>query len=186
MGISIRNKNQNNNKFKVLVLGEPAVGKTSLIKKFVTHIIEDEYLPTVGAQIYKQVIPLIKGGKRIDSGLLMWDIAGQKRFEKLHRMYYKGAKAIIVVFDLTRHETLKKLRDWFAELQAFFTEEMPLIFLAGNKQDLTEVRQCPTDMIEIFKREFSIQHYYETSALNGENVNKMFTNMAKKLMHWES
>ncbi|MFX1288425.1 MAG: Rab family GTPase, partial [Promethearchaeota archaeon] len=86
--------------YKVIVIGDPAVGKTSLLTKFAKNQFEEKYLPTIGVSILKEPIELEDKG--ITVTLMFWDIAGQPQFYMLHRPYYNGADGMILVFDVSR------------------------------------------------------------------------------------
>ena len=98
---------------KVWLLGDPAVGTTSMIRKYVLDKFVDKYIATVGTKVTKKIVTLTKGPERtIQLTLMIWDILGQRRFSKLHASFYNGARGIIVVSDLTRPETFKSMAEW--------------------------------------------------------------------------
>ncbi len=115
--------------FKVVLIGDGAVGKTSLVRRFVDQRFDDNYITTIGVNVKKKVIP------RLDLALSIWDIFGQKSLApKLHSKYYKGAKGALVVFDITRKSTFMDLDDWIKDLFKV-TGQIPVYILA-NKIDL--------------------------------------------------
>ena len=99
---------------KIVVLGDPAVGKTSLIRRFVINAFDDKYLTTIGAKIVKKEVQLRSGGAKpdIDVTLMIWDVAGQKTLGNVKQAYYRGSEGAIIVCDITRRETLLSTIDW--------------------------------------------------------------------------
>jgi small GTP-binding protein len=161
--------------YKVIVIGDPTVGKTSLIKKFVSRQFEGQYLPTVGVNISKQPVD-IGNNNKID--LLLWDMAGQPQFYMLHKVYYNGADGVIITFDLTRSHTYMNVKNWHSELVKIGLSGLPMV-LVGNKADLTGDRKVKAAHIDHMKEQLNISEYIETSALDGQNVDHLFNTMAK-------
>lgn len=164
---------------KVCLLGDPSVGKTSLIRKYVFDMFEDKYLSTIGAKITKKVIGLKYKDPYPDIELtfMIWDIAGQKTIGAVHPSYYRGAEGAFIVCDLTRKETLENIPEW---ANSFFkvAGEVP-IFILGNKSDLSNREFGETELSEMAKR-FNAP-YFITSAKVGTNVEESFKAMGKTL-----
>ena len=177
--VHIRSK-QDKPIYKVITIGNPAVGKTSLIKKYVKHQIDNEYLPTVGASISKQPTVVNDNGAQVPIGLLIWDIAGQEQFHLLHKVYYKGSKGVVIVFDLTNPDSLASVKKWHDEIVANELGTIPCI-MVGNKSDLSANIKITPDQIEQMKADTGIADYYETSALNGKNVVEFFTRLSERI-----
>jgi len=155
--------------FKVILLGDGAVGKTSLIRKYMEGKFRIDYLPTIGAQIYTKII---KDGKGTGAKLVIWDISGQPAFKGIRSDYYKGATGIILVFDLTRPETLEHLDVWVNEAMKY--TKAPRIIVAGSKFDLEHDRKVLEKSGEVYASKVNGK-YLETSAKDGKNVEKLFT-----------
>ena len=166
--------------YKVIVIGDPAVGKTSLIRKFVKKQFEKDYLPTVGVSISKEVIEMEIEGKKVIINLLLWDLAGQPQFYLLHKVYYNGANGVIIGFDLTRTHTFSNIKNWHKELVKDGLIDLPMV-LVGNKSDLKEERKISVAHVDHLKESLNIQDYIETSALNGQNVGNLFKTMARRI-----
>lgn len=162
--------------YKIIVIGDPMVGKTSLLTKFATDKFEDIYLPTIGANITKKVVE-VDGGK---SSLMLWDIAGQKDFYEIYKSYFNGANAVIIVFDITRKETFKNVTNWYGECFNNGIGHAPVI-LVGNKNDLATRQIKIPDAVKCGKSLGA--RYFETSALTGNNVDAVFTLSAKLAMN---
>lgn len=163
-------------KFKVLLCGEAAVGKTSVIKEFVKQAFEDKYKLTVGVDIFAKDVTADNGQKGI---LSIWDIGGQQRFEFIRTTFYRGAAGVLLVFDLTRQETFKTIDSWVDEIKKFCGD--PAIVLLGNKVDLlpTSPEKVDAQAIQNYITAKNMA-YFETSAKTGQNVNEAFkklTNM---------
>ena len=165
-------------KKKICLLGDGSVGKTSLIRKFVYDQFSDDYIITIGTKVSWKELNLsgLRGSYKIK--LMIWDIIGQREFEKLQHEFFRGAHGALVVSDLSRYETFENLRYWIRRLKAV-SGEVPFIFL-GNKNDL--------DSKEISKRDLeTISADYETefmftSAKTGENVERAFTLLGRNIL----
>jgi small GTP-binding protein len=168
-------------KFKVLLCGEAAVGKTSLIKAFVLSAFEEVYKLTVGVDVFSKNV-------KTDSKtatLSIWDIGGQERFEFIRGTFYKGAIGVLLVFDLTRKETFDQLDNWVTEINQY-TGTNPTIVLLGNKKDLIDqgIPGVETDKIEKYAKAKQFV-YLETSAKAGLNVEKAFQTLTDKVLSRE-
>jgi len=161
--------------YKVIVIGDPAVGKTSLLTNFATNQFEEKYLPTVGVSILKETIELEDKGATIN--LMFWDIAGQPQFYMLHRPYFNGADGILLVFDITRSSTFSNVNNWYSSAVKYGLSGVPRI-LIGNKKDLEEERKIILPMAEHLSEKLNAP-FFQTSALTGENVKIVFQKIAE-------
>ena len=161
--------------YKVIVIGDPAVGKTSLLTKYAKNKFEEKYLPTVGVSIVKEEIELEKESAKIS--LMFWDIAGQPQFYMLHRPYFNGADGVLLVFDMTRSSTFSNINNWWSTCIKYGLSGVPRI-LIGNKVDLKDERKIILPMAEHLSEKLSAP-YYETSALTGETVKEVFHKIAE-------
>ena len=155
---------------KVCLLGDPSVGKTSLIRRFVTDRFDDKYLSTLGTKVSKKSV-IVKGGGDGDYelNLLIWDVAGQEQFQRVHASAFKGSDGALVVSDLTRPDTVENMERW-AERFLDASPRAALVFL-GNKCDLAGgegrgVSDCAC--------RFGTEHLL-TSAKTGANVENAFS-----------
>ena len=164
--------------FKILLLGSAAVGKTSLVQRFVHNRFAKSYLMTIGMEPSEKFVNL-KDGTVV--ALSIWDLAGQERFRFIRHTFYKGAKAALMVFDLTRESTLKDIERWNKEFINHCGDKAIKI-LVGNKKDLEdEIAVSERECLEIHKKIKSLD-FIQTSALTGEHVNEAFTKIAELLV----
>jgi small GTP-binding protein len=168
-------------KVKICLVGEGAVGKTSLIRRFVYEEFDDRYITTMGAKVSKKdIVVREQGGGRVKVNMTIWDIMGQKSFRDIMReAFFYGAQGVLAVCDVTRKETLSELHDWVASVRKV-TGEIPIHFLA-NKVDLRDqITLSKGDLAEV-AAEYDSPHDY-TSARTGENVQEAFDNLAKTIV----
>ena len=167
---------------KICLLGDGAVGKTSLIRKYVLDKFDDKYLPTIGTKVSRKEIVLNfpRDNIIVDLTLIIWDIVGQKAYQKLRHMYYQGANGALVTCDVTRSETLDGLQDWTESLYEV-ASTVPVIFIA-NKQDLEEQAEFTTKELEDAANRFKAPYYY-SSAKTGDNVEKIFYRLGELMVY---
>ena len=170
-------------KLKVLLTGAAAVGKTSLVQRFIKNRFAVNYKLTVGVDILTKDVEFKPGEV---ATLSIWDIGGQQRFEFIRSTFYKGAAGALLVFDLTREQTYIETRKWLTEIRQFSNENIPFVFI-GNKLDLLE------DVGEVIDREearaFAEKEgsiYIETSAKTGINVDDAFTELTRRMVESRS
>jgi small GTP-binding protein len=161
---------------KVVLLGSASVGKTSIITRAVADFHDPAQEPTVGPSFSVKTIQLPNGCVK----LWIWDTAGQERFRTLGSLYYHGAHAIVVVFSLTDKESLADAERWADEVRSN-CDSVPLLYLVGNKSDLTERRAVNrADAVIVAGRLGAM--YIESSAVRGQNVNEIFVAVAEQLV----
>eukprot|EP01105_Mastigella_eilhardi_P022562 TRINITY_DN5563_c0_g1_i1.p1 TRINITY_DN5563_c0_g1~~TRINITY_DN5563_c0_g1_i1.p1 ORF type:complete len:221 (-),score=70.50 TRINITY_DN5563_c0_g1_i1:69-704(-) len=161
--------------FKLVLLGESAVGKSSLVLQFVKGQFLDFQESTIGAAFLTQTVCLNDTTVKFE----IWDTAGQERYHSLAPMYYRGAQSAIVVYDITNMESFEKAKSWVQELQRMGSPNI-VIALAGNKLDLGNRRKVDAAVAQAYADENGIL-FMETSAKTNTNVNEMFAAIAKKL-----
>jgi len=161
--------------YKVIVIGDPAVGKLDILTKYATYKFEEKYLSTIGVQILKKTIELKDFNATIT--LMFWNIAGQPQFYMLHRPYFNGADGMLLVFDITRSSTFSNVNNWYSSAVKYGLSGIPRI-LIGNKSHLKEERKIILPMAEHLSEKLNAP-YLETSALTGENVKLVFQRIAE-------
>lgn len=166
---------------KICLLGNPAVGKTSLIRAFVYETFEDEYISTIGSKVSKKEVEFFDedSKKYYQLALIIWDIAGQQTFKHVKQAYYRGAKGALVVCDVTRVTTLQSLEDWIKSLFEV-VGEVPIAILL-NKTDLID--QIKFSLADV--QDLAARYHAKTllcSAKTGKNVERVFTDLAKMMV----
>jgi Ras-related protein Rab-21 len=164
-------------KRKVLLLGDGAVGKTSLIRKFVTDKFDDKYITTIGTKVTKKDMRFKRPERETLLTLLIWDVLGQKGYKAVQATSYKGGEGVLMICDLTRKDTLESLKEyWIPELRKV-TGDVPMVFV-GNKSDLVGERDITEEDLAAAAAEYGSPHYL-SSAKTGENVETMFTSLGE-------
>ncbi len=170
-------------KLKLCLLGPGAVGKTSLIKRYVFDEFDDKYISTLGTKVTKKemTIQLPTNGGTRDVNLMIWDIMGQQSFRQLlQQSYFFGAHGIIGVCDVTNKDSLESLHEWIKS--AFgVTNQVPAVIL-GNKCDLGEQRIVNLEEIADFASNYENATALLSSAKTGENVEEAFKVLAQKIL----
>eukprot|EP01101_Sappina_pedata_P010182 TRINITY_DN634_c0_g1_i1.p1 TRINITY_DN634_c0_g1~~TRINITY_DN634_c0_g1_i1.p1 ORF type:complete len:199 (-),score=53.70 TRINITY_DN634_c0_g1_i1:110-706(-) len=161
--------------FKLVLLGESAVGKSSLVLRFVKGQFFDFQESTIGAAFLTQTVCLNDTTVKFE----IWDTAGQERYHSLAPMYYRGAQAAIVVYDITNQDSFERAKSWVKELQRQGNANI-VIALAGNKLDLASSRKVSAEEGQAYADENGAL-FLETSAKAATNVNELFVAIAKKL-----
>jgi len=161
--------------FKLVLLGESAVGKSSLVLRFVKGQFLEYQESTIGAAFLTQTVCLNDTTVKFE----IWDTAGQERYHSLAPMYYRGAQAAIIVYDITNYDSFERAKAWVKELQRQGNPNIVIAF-AGNKVDLAANRKVSVEAAQTFCDENEIL-FMETSAKTAANVNELFVAIAKKL-----
>jgi small GTP-binding protein len=166
---------------KVCMLGDPAVGKTSLVHRFVFDLFDDKYLATIGTKIMKKtmVLQYPENALEVRLTMLIWDITGHKRHMSIHPAYYEGAEGAFVVGDATRPETVANMRNWVEGFKPV-VGKVPMVFLV-NKADLVAGGGFDLKPIEEIARDYG-SIFRLTSAKTGENVERAFTVLGEYLV----
>lgn len=163
-------------KAKVCLVGDVAVGKTSLIKRFVQDNFDDRYVATVGTKVTKKTVHVQWKGVPATLDLMVWDIMGEKGFRSLLRdAYFEGAQGVLAVCDVTRKETFYDLNSWVTTVKKQ-VGEVPIVFL-GNKSDLLERAVVSEDELT----RMGVIHQagtYRVSAKTGAGVQDAFHDLA--------
>jgi len=165
--------------FKIVVLGEGAVGKTAIVTRFSHGFFRTDYKTTIGSQFAVKNVDFVRDTGNVTVKLQIWDVAGQSRFQILRPMYYRGSSGGLLVFDVTRRRTFIVLEEWLDELYRAINKKIPLVLVA-NKTDLPDRVVEPSE-----GKEFAAKHdmpYIESSAKTGEGIVDIFQNLAEVLV----
>mmetsp|Transcript_64171 Transcript_64171/g.88165 ORF Transcript_64171/g.88165 Transcript_64171/m.88165 type:complete len:198 (-) Transcript_64171:193-786(-) len=160
---------------KLVLLGDTAVGKSCLVVRFVRDEFFEFQEPTIGAAFLTQTVALEDATIKFE----IWDTAGQERYRSLASLYYRGASAAIVVYDITNKDSFVGAKIWVNELQRR-SDETVVIVLAGNKMDLEHKRKVEFEEASDYAQENNIMHM-ETSARSATNVEAVFEMIARKI-----
>ncbi|XP_072955316.1 ras-related protein RABC2a-like [Typha angustifolia] len=167
--------------FKIMLIGDSGVGKSSLLVSFISKFVEDRS-PTIGADF--EIKHLTIGGMKIK--LTIWDTAGQERFRSLTASHYRGAQGIILVYDVTRRETFTNLADvWIKEVELHSTNRECIKMLVGNKVDKESERAVTIEEGAAFAQKYGCL-FLECSAKTGVNVERCFGELALKIQEVQS
>lgn len=169
--------------FKICLVGEGAVGKTCLIKRFVFDTFSDKYIVTMGTKITKinKLITHPLKGTPTKVRMLIWDIMGQQGFRQmLQDAYFYGCQGAMAVCDITRRNTMSLLDEWVKAVYSV-AGEIPMVFLA-NKCDLKDKAQLCLDELEYFSSKYERPHAFFTSAKTGENVDLAFETLGEEIL----
>lgn len=166
--------------FKVVLLGESAVGKSSLVLRFVKREFHEFQESTIGAAFLTQTVTIDDTTVKFE----IWDTAGQERYHSLAPMYYRGAQAALIVYDITSKDSFLKAQNWVRELQRQANSTI-VIALVGNKLDLASKRGVEHNEAKLFAEENNLL-FMETSAKTAVNVVEVFTAIATRLPKGEN
>ena len=161
--------------FKLLLIGNSAVGKSSLLLRFSDNIFNDSFLPTIGVDFKIRTFDL--NNKIVK--LQIWDTAGQERFKTITSSYYKGAHGIIMVYDITDKQSFKNIDNWLGEVEKHASENVNKL-LVGNKCDLESNRQVTYEEGKAYADQLGIK-FIETSAKESKNVDSAFITMSNEI-----
>lgn len=160
---------------KVVMMGDGAVGKTSLVLRYTQNTFSPEYKQSLGASFAVRDLEVEDQNVK----LVIWDVAGQPSFRQVRRHYYSGAHGALLVFDVTEPRTFMTLQNWYND----FRNVVPhgAIILIGNKVDLEESRQVPPEAAQMLQNWWNVP-YIETSAANATGVANAFLLVAENAL----
>jgi len=164
---------------KVCLLGEFAVGKTSLIRRYVEGKFDDKYLSTIGTKISRKTITFNQELQDTELTLLIWDLAGGEKFDRMMSNYYRGGAGAIIVCDLTRQETLDVVLRYARDFWSV-NPGTPLV-VVGNKVDLTEELAITPEQLAAAAAECRAPHF-TSSAKTGQNVETIFQVLGQTIL----
>mmetsp|Transcript_71325 Transcript_71325/g.204652 ORF Transcript_71325/g.204652 Transcript_71325/m.204652 type:complete len:250 (-) Transcript_71325:164-913(-) len=162
--------------FKVVLLGDASVGKSSILQRFLQNKFSEGIETTIGGAFSSKTIEC--RGRKVKFDI--WDTAGQERFRSLAPMYYRGASAAIVVYDQTNEVTFERAQAWVKQVMTTCSNSNIVIAVAANKADMVDKRQVPFERAEAFAESEGLL-LMETSAMTGKNVARLFETIAEHL-----
>lgn len=172
---------QNVYEFKIILLGDVAVGKTSIMNRFIDNTYNSSYYCTIGVDFK---VKSLKISNTTSANLKIWDTCGQEKFRSITRQYYSNTNGICLVYDLTNKNSFEKLDNWIQDIKNIGLEDI-LIFIVGNKLDSSERKMYLSDEAKRYAKNSSLE-YIEVSAKNGKNIIPLFELMTKRLIQLEN
>ncbi len=164
--------------FKITILGDAAVGKTSLINQFIEGSFQDDYKPTLGANIVRKDVNL--NGVKVR--LIMWDLAGQEKYRVVRSMYFQGCEGALLVYDITRINTLENINSkWLRDFKKYVKKKGAFV-LIGNKSDLEEQRVVTKERGKELAAKIKASDFIETSAKARENIEEAFKLLVDQIL----
>lgn len=161
--------------FKLLLIGDSGVGKTSVLFRFSDDAFNSTFISTIGIDFKIRTIEL--GDKKIK--LQIWDTAGQERFRTITTAYYRGAMGILLVYDITNEKSFENIKTWIKNIEQHASADVEKMIL-GNKCDMEDKRKITKEQGEQLAKEYNVK-FMETSAMNRTNVEKAFTEIASDI-----
>lgn len=178
MGILAQESEGRVARLKICLVGDEAVGKTSLIRRYVYSMYDEAYIRTVGTMVSKRDVELPELG--YEASLIVWDIMGRKDFIDLFKeAYFRHVRGVLAVFDVTRPRTLESLKEWIGGIRSS-VGDVPTVILA-NKQDIRPKDGLSDADIERFCSTYACP-WTNTSAKTGENVEQAFRDLAVQIL----
>ena len=172
---SSQNMSRGGRSVKLVLLGDAGVGKSSIAQRFVTDTFKPFNESTVGASFMSKIVKIDGTSYKF----MIWDTAGQEKYRSLAPMYYKGAAAAVLVFDITKAATFDQLKSWVNELRMHGPEDI-LITIAANKADLGERREVSAEIALEFAESVNAA-FVETSAKDDTGISSLFTDLGRRI-----
>ena len=161
--------------YKLVLVGDGGVGKTTFVKRHLTGEFEKKYIATLGVEVHPMTFFTTSGKIKF----MVWDTAGQERFRTITKTYYKGAHGIILTYDVTDENSFKNIRNWVKQIETNAQSSVCKV-LVGNKCD-REDRKVSFEEGSKLAAEFNMK-YFETSAKTNHNVSETFTYLTKDIL----
>ena len=163
---------------KIALLGDPAVGKTSLINRFAEDVFKDDYLPTLGVNIIMKKLKI----DDVNVQLAIWDIAGQDKYELTRKLFFEGCSGALLVYDLTRNATIDRIKSKWAIDFSNYARPDGVYVLIGNKDDLKDSVTISSEKGREIAKEIIASNFIETSAKSGDNVERAFEGLVSQIL----
>ncbi len=164
---------------KICLLGDFAVGKTSLVRRFVYDRFDDKYISTIGVKVSRKTVAVPRADEIVELTMMLWDLAGSEEFNRVRASYLRGLSGAILVCDLTRANTLENLTTYVYDLRDI--DPAARIIIAANKGDLLKQHQVTRAQVEEVANKLDAV-FYVTSAKTGSEVEKLFRHLGRLLV----
>ncbi len=163
---------------KIVLLGETSVGKTSIISRFASNSFNPNTLSSLSAQFVSKTVEIDGKSLKLD----LWDTAGQEKYRALAKIFYKDARVICLVYDITNKKSFEAMKDfWYEKQTKLNVEGDPIFAVVGNKNDLYEIRQIEDEGKNFAKSIGAIFQY--TSAKNSSGIKELFNKIGEKIFN---
>ena len=166
---------------KILLIGDSYVGKTSLLLQYIERECPENHMATIGVEFRDKIIQI--DNKKVK--LQVWDTSGQERYRSITKNFYRNADGVMFVCDVTKEKTFDNIKNWLIDSEQNANNSNFKKILVGNKIDLKEERVIDTEQLQNFANKKEM-NFYETSAKDGTNVDKIFTELAKLILEDKS
>jgi Ras-related protein Rab-11A len=157
--------------FKIVIIGDTYVGKTNILSRYISNEFDPNSNSTIGVELTTKTYNFDNNDVKVQ----IWDTAGQEKYRSITSSYYKGAQGCLLVYDITKKKSFDNIDKWYSELKSNSDEKIYTMLL-GNKSDLEENREVSIEEAEKKAKNFNIA-FMETSAYNGNNINKAFNEL---------
>ncbi len=164
--------------FRLILVGDFGVGKSSIITKFVSDKFNPQHISTIGIDFAIRSIEVDNKPVKLQ----IWDTAGQERFRVISHAYYRNKDCYILVFELNNMKSFENLKLWIEEIKTITNNDNPLFFIIGTKKDLCNDMFIVNAYIDQFVKKYNISGYFETSNKHGTNIEHIFKQIAKVLI----
>ncbi|CAH8574686.1 unnamed protein product [Heterobilharzia americana] len=164
--------------FRVIIIGDSMVGKSSLMKSFVEGNFTVVSDPTIGVDFFSRTVRI---QEEVFVKLQLWDTAGQEKFRSITASYYRNCVGVLIVFDLTDRETFDHVADWYEEARGSIKCSSPVFIIVGHKADRRDERQVTKIEAQSLAQRLGDYTYIETSSLTGQNIEKAFELLAEDI-----
>jgi len=161
--------------FKLLIIGDSGVGKSSILLRFADNLFSGSYITTIGVDFKIRTITV--DGEKVK--LQIWDTAGQERFRTITSTYYRGTHGVIIVYDVTNAESFVNVKRWLHEIDS--NCDIVNKVLVGNKNDCPDLKVVETDDARRFSEQMHVQ-LFESSAKDNINVEEVFNHITKLVL----
>ncbi|MFX1457451.1 MAG: Rab family GTPase [Promethearchaeota archaeon] len=169
--------------FKIVILGDAAVGKTSLINQFCEGQFTEDYKPTLGANIIRKDVDIDGEDAHTKIRLIIWDLAGQEKYNVIRSMYFQGCEGALLTYDVTRYNTFDSVKSkWLKDFKKYIRKKGVYI-LIGNKTDLIDQRVVTTEKGKELAEDIQASDFIETSAKLGENIDEAFLLLVRQILN---
>ena len=162
-------------KLKLIVLGDSGVGKTNIIKRYISNIFTTDTKATVGVEFFTKTYKVNGDILKLE----IWDTAGQERYKSITSAYYRGSRGALLVYDITRIETFNDIENWMTEVKEKVEGSLKILII-GNKTDLKDERKISIETALHKARQFNVP-LMETSALDSTNIKKAFESLLREM-----